>query len=142
MVPSQETTLLGFEYFCAEGDNIWAASDEALFRRAEEDLAALRLAPGLKAADRIVIRQSKAYLVYDQDYQAKVLTIRDYLRHSASNLQLVGRNGMHRYNNQDHAMMTGLLAARNIPGGSHDVWLVNSDAEYLEEDGSRLTLVR
>jgi len=139
MVPDQETTLLGFEYFCAEGDNIWAATDEALFRRAEEDLAALRLAPGLKAAGGVVVRQSKAYPVYDQDYQAKVLTIRDYVQHSASNLQLVGRNGMHKYNNQDHAMLTGLLAARNILGGSHDVWLVNSDAEYLEEDSSRMT---
>jgi protoporphyrinogen oxidase len=75
---------------------------------------------------------TKAYPVYDDHYAAHVDTIRGWLEREAANLQVVGRNGMHRYNNQDHSMMTALLAARNLVGGSWDLWQVNSDAEYHE----------
>jgi hypothetical protein len=80
-----------------------------------------------------VVRMKKAYPVYDEHYEANVTTVRDYLSRAMPNLQLVGRNGMHKYNNQDHSMMTALLAARNILGGNWDPWKVNTDAEYHEE---------
>jgi protoporphyrinogen oxidase len=83
--------------------------------------------------DSKVVRVPKAYPVYDDDYQTHIQSIVDYFRDRASNLQLIGRNGMHRYNNQDHAIMTGFLAARNLLGEHHDLWAVNGDAEYLEE---------
>ena len=84
--------------------------------------------------DGIVVRQSKAYPMQDHDYKTNVTRVRDFLELAASNLQVAGRNGMHRYDNQDHAMLTGLMAARNLMGSSFDLWRVNSDAEYLEDD--------
>ncbi len=83
--------------------------------------------------DGTVVRQKKAYPVYDDDYAKHVATISDELDARFPNLHLVGRNGMHKYNNQDHSMMTALLAARNILGESWDPWKVNTDAEYHEE---------
>ncbi|PSR29577.1 MAG: FAD-dependent oxidoreductase [Sulfobacillus benefaciens] len=133
MVPTNTTSCLGLEYFCFEGDGLWNSSDEALLKLAEQELNALGLTRGHSVIDGKVVRVPKAYPVYDEDYQSNVNTIVEYLRYSAQNLQLIGRNGMHRYNNQDHAMMTGFLAARNILGSNYDLWAVNGDAEYLEE---------
>jgi protoporphyrinogen oxidase len=134
MVPDQRFTMLGLEYFCFEGDVLWSSSDEELIAIAKKELATLELASVADVVDGVVVRQSKAYPMYDHSYSINVAKVRDFLEREASNLQVAGRNGMHKYDNQDHAMLTGLMAARNIMGGSFDLWRVNSDAEYLEED--------
>ena len=134
MVPDPRFTMLGLEYFCFEGDALWSASDEQLIAKAQNELATLGLAKQSDAIDGVVVRQSKAYPMYDHDYRTNVARVRSFLDRTASNLQVAGRNGMHKYDNQDHAMLTGLMAARNVMGSSFDLWRVNSDAEYLEDD--------
>jgi protoporphyrinogen oxidase len=134
MVCDPRFTVLGMEYFCAENDGMWSASDAQLIDRAKAELAILRLADKSRMADGTVVRQPKAYPLYDHEYRTNVAHIANFLAREAPNLQVAGRNGMHKYNNQDHAMMTGLMAARNIMGGSFDLWRVNSDAEYQESD--------
>jgi protoporphyrinogen oxidase len=134
MVPDPRFTMLGLEYFCFEGDALWSASDEQLIAKAQNELATLGLAKKSDAIDGVVVRQSKAYPMYDHDYRTNVARVRSFLDRTASNLQVAGRNGMHKYDNQDHAMLTGLMAARNVMGSSFDLWRVNSDAEYLEDD--------
>jgi len=134
MVPDPRLTMLGLEYFCSEHDPLWSASDEQLIAIAKDELASLGLAESSKVIDGTVVRQGKAYPIYDHEYRANVSKVRAFLKPAASNLQVAGRNGMHKYNNQDHAMLTGLMAARNIMGGFFDPWRVNSDAEYLEEE--------
>ncbi|MCS6890166.1 MAG: NAD(P)/FAD-dependent oxidoreductase [Rhodovarius sp.] len=143
MVPDPALTCYGLEYFCFEGDGLWTAADADLLRLAAEELVRLGLAAADDILDGTVIRQPKAYPVYDADYQRHVETIRAALDAHAPGLHPVGRNGMHKYNNQDHAMMTALLTARNILAGRriYDVWKVNQDAEYHEEktaEGGRL----
>ncbi len=133
MVPDARLTCLGLEYFCTEGDALWAQSDTALIELGREELAKIGLVAKDRVTDGCVVRMKKAYPVYDDRYAEHVAVIRRFLEAETPNLQLIGRNGMHKYNNQDHAMMTGLLAARNILGGHFDVWKVNSDAEYHEE---------
>ncbi len=133
MVPDESKTCLGLEYFCFEGDGLWASSDEDLVKLGGEDLLQLKLCQRSDILGGFVVRQPKAYPVYDDEYKAHVRTIRDYLEAHAPNLQLVGRNGMHHYNNQDHSMMTALCAARNIAiDAKLDPWSVNTDAEYHE----------
>ena len=136
MVPDPRFTVLGLEYFCNENDSMWSASDAELIANAKEELAQLRLADKAKVVEGAVVRQPKAYPLYDHEYRTNVAKVREYLAQEAPNLQVAGRNGMHKYNNQDHAMMTGLMAARNIMGGNstYDLWRVNSDAEYLESE--------
>jgi hypothetical protein len=136
MVPDPRFTVLGLEYFCTENDSMWSSSDEQLVRIAGDELATLGLADKSKVVDGAVVRQPKAYPLYDHDYRSNVAKVREFLALEAPNLQVAGRNGMHKYDNQDHAMMTGLMAARNIMGGSYDLWRVNSDAEYLESEDS------
>jgi protoporphyrinogen oxidase len=134
MVPDQRTTCLGLEYFCFEGDGLWTSSDAELVALATRELAALGICRPDEVAWGVAVRMPKAYPVYDADYREHVRVVRDYLAQSIPNLHLVGRNGMHQYNNQDHSMMTGLLAARNIAlDAGYDVWKVNSEAEYHEE---------
>jgi protoporphyrinogen oxidase len=134
MVPDQSKTCLGLEYFCFEGDGLWSSTDEELIDRARKELAHLGICRPEEVFDGVVVRQKKAYPVYDDVYEAKVNVIREYLRTSLPNLHLAGRNGMHKYNNQDHSMMTALLVARNIAtGGGFDPWKVNADAVYHEE---------
>ncbi|MGZ6053324.1 MAG: NAD(P)/FAD-dependent oxidoreductase [Isosphaeraceae bacterium] len=134
MVPDQGKTCLGLEYFCFEGDGLWTMDDAALIELARGELAQLGICRAGEVFDGMVVRQQKAYPVYDDHYQAKVELIRDYLQSNLPNLHLVGRNGMHKYNNQDHSMMTALLVARNIATGSaFDPWKVNADAEYHED---------
>ena len=141
MVPDPDLTCLGLEYFCNEGDDLWTRSDEDLIGLGRAEVARIGLVDPAIVVDGCVVRMKKAYPVYDDAYAEHVAVIRDFLDREAPNLQLIGRNGMHKYNNQDHAMMTGLLAARNILGGRFDLWKVNSDAEYHEEgevdDGGR-----
>lgn len=131
MVPDPATTSLGLEYFCSAGDPLWEATDAALLKLATGELAQLGLATADEVRRGTVIRQRQAYPVYDEAYQANLLTIQAYLRRFDT-LQTVGRNGMHRYNNQDHSMLTGLLAARNILGAAHDLWDVNTQRSYQE----------
>ncbi len=131
MVPSEETTCLGLEYFCSQGDQLWNLDDAELVRLASRELAQLGIAGDAEIVDGTVVRAQQAYPVYDAEYRSCLATIRAFLD-KFGNLQLVGRNGMHHYNNQDHSMFTGLLAARNILGENHDVWAVNSDFEYHE----------
>jgi protoporphyrinogen oxidase len=141
MVPDRALNGYGMEYFCHEGDALWASSDAALVTLAARELAALGLAAVSDIVDGHVVRQRQAYPVYDDGYEARVDLVRRALAADYSNLQLVGRNGMHKYNNQDHAMMTAMLAARNVLAGAvvHDLWSVNQDAEYQESGaaGSR-----
>jgi protoporphyrinogen oxidase len=134
MVPDQTKTCLGLEYFCFEGDGLWTSDDTALIALATRELAQLGICSAEQVFDGVVVRQQKAYPVYDDAYQAHVDVIRDYLHSHLPNLHLAGRNGMHKYNNQDHSMMTALLVARNIATGSDlDPWKVNADAVYHED---------
>jgi protoporphyrinogen oxidase len=139
MVPDPDLNCLGLEYFCFEGDGLWESSDEELIRLADEELIQLGLITPGHVVDGTVIRQPKAYPVYDENYEEKVNLIRSWLEKNKPGLHLVGRNGMHKYNNQDHAMMTALLTAENILCGERrwDVWQVNQDAEYLESGVDR-----
>jgi len=134
MVPDPDLNCLGMEYFCFKGDGLWDSKDEELIRLADEELIQLGLVTPGHVIDGTVIRQTKAYPVYDEDYEERVALFRNWLQKNMPELHLVGRNGMHKYNNQDHAMMTALLAAENILAGEQkwDVWRVNQDAEYHE----------
>jgi protoporphyrinogen oxidase len=134
MIPDGVSTCLGLEYFCFEGDGLWASKDAELIELAKREIAAIGLMNAEDVADACVVRQAKAYPVYDEDYRRHVEAVREELSGLYPTLHLVGRNGMHKYNNQDHAMMTGLLTAMNILAGraQYDVWAVNEDAEYGE----------
>ncbi len=132
MVPNPKVTSLGLEYFCFEGDALWASTDKELRRLAIKEAIQIGLIQEKDVLDAFVVRMPKAYPIYDRDYKENVKIIAKFLN-SIPNIQPVGRNGMHHYNNQDHSMMTALLAARNILGeGPFDPWNVNTDAEYHE----------
>jgi protoporphyrinogen oxidase len=132
MVPNSTTTCLGLEYFCFAGDGLWNAPDSELVELGKSELAALGLIDPADVLDGCVVRMEKAYPVYYPSYQEDVNAIRQALT-QFENFQVIGRNGMHKYNNQDHSMMTALLAARNLTGSQFDLWKVNTDAEYHEE---------
>lgn len=132
MVPDRARSVLGMEYFCFAGDELWEMADEELVALAKRELVKLGLAAASRISDGTVVRMPKAYPVYDEGYEEALATIRAYLDRFR-NLQAVGRNGMHRYNNMDHSMLTGLLAARNLLGEHHDLWLVNAEEQYHEE---------
>jgi protoporphyrinogen oxidase len=134
MAPSQDLACLGLEYFCFEGDGTWTAKDEDMIELAKKEMALLGMCDPANVEGGVVVRQEKAYPVYDEDYAANVATLRAELEAAHPSLHLVGRNGMHRYNNQDHAMMTAMLTVENILAGKrvYDVWQVNEDAEYHE----------
>ncbi len=131
MVPESENSSIGLEYFCNEGDDVWCMDNEQLAEMAANELDILGLANNRDVVDHYVVRQSSAYPVYDKDYSCSLETVKDYLVRF-KNLQTVGRSGMHRYNNMDHSMITGIMAAQNIFGSEHDLWDVNDDDEYLE----------
>lgn len=135
MVPEDNTTCLGLEYFCFEGDGLWSMSDADLIALGKRELEQLGLVQATDVFDGSVVRMEKAYPVYYPGYAEDVETIRQGLQRM-ENLQVAGRNGLHKYNNQDHSMMTALLAARNLAGEQWDVWKVNTDAEYHEAGGS------
>jgi protoporphyrinogen oxidase len=134
MIPDDVSTCLGLEYFCFEGDGLWAADDADLVALAKAEVAKIGLMRPDDVRDACVVRQAKAYPVYDEEYANNVAVIRREVALRFPSLHLVGRNGMHKYNNQDHAMMTGMLTAANILAGQtlYDVWQVNEDAEYSE----------
>ena len=134
LVPDPTKSSLGLEYFCFEGDDLWNMSDDRLVALGTREIAAIGLVKSDKVIDGCVVRMPKAYPVYDDVYQSHLGVIRRWLK-TLDNLHLAGRNGMHKYNNQDHSMMTALLVARNILGqGQYDPWCVNTDAEYHEEN--------
>jgi protoporphyrinogen oxidase len=132
MVPDPNKTCLGLEYFCFEGDGLWTLRDADLIDLGKNELEMLGLIRAKDVEDGTVVRMPKAYPVYDSTYKQSLSLIQDFLK-PIENLQLVGRNGMHKYNNQDHSMLTAMLAVRNIQGEKYDLWAVNADPEYHEE---------
>jgi protoporphyrinogen oxidase len=130
-------TCLGMEYFVNEGDDMWRMPDEELVALARSELGRLGLVTADIPADvtpsGYVVRVPKAYPVYDEGYAERVATLRNFVEAEAANVQPVGRNGMHKYNNQDHSMLTAMLAVENVLGASHDLWAVNVDAAYHEQ---------
>ena len=134
MVPDKNIACVGLEYFCFENDGLWSSSDEDLIELAKKEMAILGLCDAKDVVGGSVVRQEKAYPVYDDDYAANVEYMRAELEGKYPNLHMVGRNGMHRYNNQDHAMMTSMLTVENIEAGKriYNIWNVNEDAEYHE----------
>ena len=134
LIPDGVSTCLGLEYFCFEGDGLWGSTDADLVELAKDEIGRIGLMNPADVTDACVVRQAKAYPVYDDSYAQNVETIRREIATRFPTLHPIGRNGMHKYNNQDHAMMTGLLAALNIIRGeaAFDVWAVNEDAEYSE----------
>lgn len=134
MVPDPATTCLGMEYFCFKGDSLWSRSDADLIEQAKREIGQIGLGDPAKVFDGHVVRVPKAYPVYDDNYQQALSVIREFVE-QIPNLQFAGRNGMHRYNNQDHSMLSAMLAARNVLGGNYSVWDVNVDEEYHEAGG-------
>jgi protoporphyrinogen oxidase len=132
MVPDPQKSSLGLEYFCTEGDALWQMPDADLLALAARELSQLGLGREHDVIAGMVVRQPKAYPIYDGAYGQHVAAIRDFLE-SLDNLQTIGRNGMHRYNNMDHSMVTGMLAVRNLFGQNHDLWSVNVEEAYHEE---------
>ena len=132
MVPEPGMSCLGMEYFCFEGDDLWSADDADIIRMSRQEVEKLGLAKSSDVLDATVLRMPKAYPIYDGTYQRSLAAVREFAA-SIPNLQLVGRNGMHRYNNQDHSMLTAILASRNILGAKYDLWQVNADSDYAEE---------
>ncbi|WP_395332155.1 NAD(P)/FAD-dependent oxidoreductase [Novosphingobium sp. BL-8H] len=144
MVPDSEMACVGLEYFCFEGDGLWSMADDDLVALATREMETLGLCTPAEVTGGVVVRQEKAYPVYDEDYAAHVAAMREELEDRHPTLHLVGRNGMHRYNNQDHAMMTAMLTVENILAGQrlYDTWCVNEDAEYHEagNEGAQTSL--
>jgi predicted dehydrogenase/protoporphyrinogen oxidase len=127
------TTCLGAEYFCFQGDDIWKMTDVDAVALATEELARIGLIDPTKVIDGVKVLVPRAYPMYDANFEEAVATVRSYLG-GFQNLQTCGRNGLHRYNNQDHSMWTAMLATMNIlDGADHDLWSVNTEAEYIEE---------
>ncbi|MCA9954228.1 MAG: NAD(P)/FAD-dependent oxidoreductase [Anaerolineales bacterium] len=133
MVPDLDTTSLGLEYFCNEGDDIWNMPDAELIALGMREISKIGLAQSEDVVDGAVFRVEKSYPVYDSDYETSLDVLKAYVA-TLENLQTIGRNGLHRYNNQDHAMLTGMMAVRNLLyGETNDLWQVNAEQEYLEE---------
>jgi protoporphyrinogen oxidase len=144
MVPDEGVACVGLEYFCFEGDGLWSMADDDLVALATREMAILGLVSAEQVIGGVVVRQEKAYPVYDESYAANVDAMRTELEGAYETLHMVGRNGMHRYNNQDHAMMTAMLTVENIIAGArvYDIWCVNEDAEYHEagDEGAEASL--
>ena len=132
MVPDPQMTALGLEYFSTVGDDLWQMSDADLIALGKREMDVIGLVNSADVVDGTVVRQLKAYPVYNSTYAGFLDTIKRYLA-GFTNLQTVGRNGLHKYNNQDHSMLTAMLAVRNLRGEQHDVWNVNTERSYHEE---------
>jgi len=132
MVPDQNKTCVGLEYFCFEGDSLWNMPDQQLIELGKKELEVLGLIKSSHVEDGRVVRMPKAYPIYDSTYENSLSIVREFLS-CIENFQVVGRNGMHRYNNQDHSMLTAMLAVENTLGAEHDLWKVNEEQEYHEE---------
>jgi protoporphyrinogen oxidase len=132
MVPEADRSSIGMEYFCEEGDEMWTADDADLIKMAAREFEMLGLGKAASVKDGTVIRQAKAYPVYDDEYREALNMIRGWLS-DFRNLQVVGRGGMHSYNNMDHSMLTATLAVDNILGGANDLWAVDVDQGHNED---------
>jgi len=132
MMANENQASIGMEYFLNMDDDMWSRSDEDLIEMAGKELEIIGLAPASSVVDGAIIRQPKAYPVYDSEYQEALDEIQTWLK-QLENFQTVGRNGLHRYNNQDHSMLSAMYAARNIVGAEYDVWNVNVERSYHEE---------
>src|SRR5689334_23249591 len=133
MAPDSDKTSLGLEYFCTPGDELWSRSDAELVELSKQEIEDLDLAKAREVVDGCVLRAPDAYPDYDADYRAGLATVRAFVD-GLENFQTIGRNGLHRYNYPAHAMMTGMIAARNLTvGEKSDLWSVNTDQEYHEE---------
>ena len=127
----RNTVWLGLEYFCNEGDELWSKTDDAFRAFAIEELTRIGIIDAADVLDGVVIRMPKTYPSYTGSY-GEFSVIQRYVD-QFENLVLVGRNGMHRYNNQDHSMLTAMLAVKNVLGASNDLWSVNVEKEYHED---------
>jgi protoporphyrinogen oxidase len=133
MVPDESKACVGLEYFCFEGDDLWTMSDDDLVKLATRELAELQLVDPSKVEKGYAVRVPKAYPMYDAEYADRVSTIRTWLD-GMPGLQQVGRNGLHRYNNSDHSMLSAMRAVDNvIDDAGHDIWAVNVESSYHEE---------
>ncbi|MFT7463707.1 MAG: protoporphyrinogen oxidase [Pseudohongiellaceae bacterium] len=133
MVPDQSKTSLGMEYFCNVGDDLWNLSDEELIALGTKEIGEIGLAKGAKVIDGCVFKVPKAYPVYDGGYEDHLAKMREFVE-TLENFQTIGRNGMHRYNNQDHAMLTAMYAVQNsLTDANLNLWTVNAEQEYHEE---------
>jgi protoporphyrinogen oxidase len=133
MIPNDTDASIGMEYFCFEGDELWNMADDDLVAMATRELQQLKLAKAEKVKMGFVVRVHKAYPIYDVEYAERVQTIREWLA-GLTNLIQVGRNGLHRYNNSDHSMLTAMRAVDNVLlGTNHDIWAVNAESVYHEE---------
>jgi protoporphyrinogen oxidase len=132
MVPDPNNTCLGLEYFCYEGDELWNLPDDELIELGKTELETLGLANKNDVQEGTVVRMPKAYPIYDLTYRKSLEVVCQFLK-PLDNLQMVGRNGMHKYNNQDHSMLTAMLSAENVLGAKHDLWAINVEQEYHEE---------
>ncbi len=132
MVPDAGRTCVGMEYFCFEGDGMWTSTDDELIALAKREIHELGLVDGKLVVDGTVVRMPKAYPIYDSAYRNHLDAVREFLD-PIPNLHLVGRNGLHKYNNQDHSMLTSMMVVWNMLGAQHDIWAVNTDFEYHEE---------
>lgn len=140
MVPDPTRTSLGLEYFCNEGDDLWRMPDEELVAIGRREIEQIGLAGQSEVVDGCVVRVPKAYPVYDSAYREYLQQVREHVE-GLENFQTIGRNGLHRYNNQDHAMLTGMVAVRNLVyGTTEDVWSINTDEAYHEEVVEELPL--
>lgn len=141
MVPDPALSTLGLEYFCFDTDDIWKKSDEELIELGKDEIDRLKFASRGQVLDGVVIRSPKTYPIYDEGYKDRVETIKQFLS-SLENLQTIGRNGLHRYNNQDHSMLSAIYAVRNIQGGNYSVWDINTDDSYHEiKEGSNKSVL-
>ena len=132
MVPDKSKTCVGLEYFCFEGDGLWDSKDEDLIALAtKETRQAGPGGPRRRSSTAASSAMPKAYPVYDEEYAGHLDKIREFMD-PIPNLHLIGRNGMHKYNNQDHSMLTALMTVENMNGARHDTWAVNTDFEYHE----------
>jgi protoporphyrinogen oxidase len=140
MVPDSTKTSLGLEYFCTEGDTLWTTSDEELVQLAKYELERIGLCRTADVEDGCVVRVPKAYPIYGSDYRDALAIVREFVD-SLENFRTIGRNGLHRYNNQDHAMLTGMMAVRSmVLGEPHDLWSINTEQDYHEEVRSNALL--
>ncbi len=134
----QNTVWIGLEYFVAKGDHLWSMPDDELVKLGTKELETIGFAKGEDVLDGTVIRMPKAYPAYFGTYD-RLSTVQSWVN-GIPNLFLVGRNGMHRYNNQDHSMLTAMMAVDNIAAGRTDhtnLWDVNLEADYHEEKGAK-----
>ena len=133
MVPDDGKTSLGMEFFCDEGDSLWEMTDDDLVALGMRELHQIGIAPDSSVLDGVVVRQRKAYPIYDACFGELLVPVKEWLS-SLENFHTLGRNGLHKYNNQDHSMLTAILAVRNaLLGEENDLWEVNTERSYHEE---------